>query len=854
MPDRITEHVIAVGVATIAAIAIAGTVTYTRVQMLSDASGYVSRSERVRYALQRTLSTVQDAESAVRGFLITHEEPFLEPYSHARPELDSNLQSLTQLLADSPSQLTRFRELDRLARARLDRLNTVVGQIRAGTFVMPPAPRASSEAKKLMDSFRAQIAVMQSYEDTRLADRLRQSANARQVALISTVSMSGIAAGLVLLLVMVSRRAATRIRASERWLGTTLKSIGDGVIATDADGAIRFLNPVAAELTGWSESEARGRSVAEVFRIVGAGGREPEEDPVAQVLRQRTLAGQPGHSVLISRDGSEFPIEDSGAPIRDDKGDIQGVVIVFKDASAARAAQLALQASEERQRLALEGAELGALDHDLRGNTAIWNQRLYTILGQRTGTQLDAGVINRQIYAEDREYVRDALQHAKLNHIPFRCEHRIVRANDRAVRWISSNGVYVYDKDGMAIRFLGVVRDITENRRLESQERQAQKLDALGTLAGGIAHDFNNILAVLRGNLAIVRSEVDSNPEVVSSVLDMENACNRATALIRQILTFGSRQDQDRRILQLESVVKEGMKLLRATLPAEIDIRFHDPPEALPPVLVDPNQIHQIIANLGINASHAIGRQPGCIEVRMESVDVDSSLAATSPDLREGRYVRVQFSDNGMGMRREVMERIFEPFFTTKAPSAGTGLGLSVVRGILKNHDAAISVYSELNRGTRFHLYFPAANSQAQAPLPARKAADHRGRGEHILYLDDEESLVILAKRMLERMGYRVTGFKDPAEALAAFAATPQDFDLVLTDLSMPGMSGMEVSRQILRIRPDIPVLLATGYVRTEDVEQARAIGIREVIWKPQTIGEMGDLLAQQLQKLVPGH
>jgi PAS domain S-box-containing protein len=852
MPDRITEHVIAVGVATIAAIAIAGTVTYTRVQMLSDASGYVSRSERVRYALQRTLSTVQDAESAVRGYLITHEEPFLEPYSHARPELDSNLQSLTQLLADSPGQLTRFGELDRLARARLDRLNTVVGQIRAGTFVMPPAPRASSEAKKLMDSFRAQIAVMQSYEDTRLADRLRQSANARQVALIATVSMSGIAAGLVLLLVMVSRRAATRIRASERWLGTTLKSIGDGVIATDADGAICFLNPVAAELTGWSESEARGRSVAEVFRIVGAGGGEPEENPVEQVLRQATLAGQPGHSVLISRDGSEFPIADNGAPIRDEKGDIQGVVIVFKDASAARAAQLALQASEERQRLALEGAELGALDHDLRDNTAIWNERLYTILGQRTGTQLDAGAINRQIYAEDREYVRDALQHAKLNHVPFRCEHRIVRANDEAVRWISSNGVYVYDKEGTAIRFLGVVRDITESRRLESQERQAQKLDALGTLAGGIAHDFNNILAVLRGNLAIVRSEVDRNAEVMSSLVDMENACNRATALVRQILTFGSRQDQDRRILQLESVVKEGMKLLRATLPAEIDIRFHDPPEALPPVLVDPNQVHQIIANLGINASHAIGRRPGYIEVRLETVDVDSSLAATSPDLREGRYVRVQFSDNGMGMRREVMERIFEPFFTTKAPSAGTGLGLSVVRGILKNHDAAISVYSELNRGTRFHLYFPAANSQAQAPPPASKAADHRGRGERILYLDDEESLVILAKRMLERMGYRVTGFKDPAEALAAFAAAPQDFDLVLTDLSMPGMSGMDVSRQILRIRPEIPVLLATGYVRTEDVEQARAIGIREVIWKPQTIGEMGDLLAQQLQKLVP--
>jgi CheY-like chemotaxis protein len=234
----------------------------------------------------------------------------------------------------------------------------------------------------------------------------------------------------------------------------------------------------------------------------------------------------------------------------------------------------------------------------------------------------------------------------------------------------------------------------------------------------------------------------------------------------------------------------------------------------------------------------------------MEALQVDPALAATSADLKEGRYVRLRFSDNGSGMSRDVIDRIFEPFFTTKAPNAGTGLGLSVVRGILKNHDAAISVYSELNRGTRFHLYFPAASTQAQALEPA-KPAPHRGQGERILYLDDEESLVILAKRMLERMGYEVTGFNDSTQALAAFRAAPQDFDLVLTDLSMPGMSGMEVSRQMLQIRPDIPVLLATGYVRTEDVQQARAIGIREVIWKPQTIGEMGDLLAQELEKLV---
>jgi CheY-like chemotaxis protein len=197
------------------------------------------------------------------------------------------------------------------------------------------------------------------------------------------------------------------------------------------------------------------------------------------------------------------------------------------------------------------------------------------------------------------------------------------------------------------------------------------------------------------------------------------------------------------------------------------------------------------------------------------------------------------------------MDRIFEPFFTTKPATSGTGLGLAVVRGILKNHDAAISVYSEPERGTRFHVYFPAVQDQKPAATQAPAVAGP-GRGERILYIDDEESLVLLAKRMLERMGYRVTGFSDPAEALAAFEAAPEEFDLVLTDLSMPGMSGMDVSSRVLAIRPDIPVLLATGYVRAEDVALARSIGIREVIWKPQTITEMGAMLAQQLEKLVP--
>jgi PAS domain S-box-containing protein len=849
MRDWISERVIWVGLAAIAAISIAGAITYSRIQLLGDAAGWVNHSERVRYSLQQTLSVVQDAESSVRGYLITHEDSFLEPYTHARAELDSTLKSLPALLADSPAQIQRASELNHLARARLVGLQSTVNSIRDGTFVMPPAPRAASESKRLMDSFRAQIGVMQAEEDAKLAGRLARAANARRTALTCAVSMSGTAAALVLLLLLVGRRADSKIRRSQRWIVTTMSSIGEGVIAADAQGVIRFLNPVAAELTGWSQADAQGRAVDEVFRVVGATDRQPAESPVAQVLRHATLAGVPRQAVLISQDGTEFPIEDSAAPIRGDNGDISGVVIVFRDASATRAAQIALQESEERQRLALEGAELGSLDHDLRNGHAVWNDRLYSIFGHPRGTPPSGDMLRLHTLAEDLEHVQRALHHAKAAHVPFRCEHRIVRASDQAIRWVSANGSYLYDAEGKGIRFIAVVKDITETRRLESQVRQSQKLDALGTLAGGIAHDFNNILAVLRGNLSVLRSEMPADNNITPCVLDMENACNRAAALVRQILTFGSRQDQDRKVLQLENVVAEAMRLLRATLPAEIEIRFRNP-AGLPAVLVDPNQIHQIIANLGINALHAIGRRQGLIDVQLETLDVDAALAATSADLKEGPYVRLRFTDNGGGIAREILDRIFEPFFTTKAPNAGTGLGLSVVRGILKNHDAAINVYSEQDRGTRFDLYFPAVAGQARAVEPV-KAAFKRGRGERILYLDDEESLVILAKRMLERMGYEVTGFNDSGKALAAFETAPLDFDLVLTDLSMPGMSGMEVSRRILEIRPDIPVLLATGYVRNEDVEQARVIGIREVIWKPQTIGEMGELLALQLDKLV---
>ncbi|HEX4676711.1 MAG TPA: CHASE3 domain-containing protein [Steroidobacteraceae bacterium] len=721
MPRRRIGPGIWVGSIAVVAIGIAGWITFARIELLNAATGWVHHTEQVRFTLQGVLASLQTMESGTRGFVITRDEEILRPSIEARQHLEADLHSLMGLVVDNPAQLARAREVEKLARARLDALDRAVQSIRDGTFQLPRGPVSASEGVRLARAVNAQVALMQSQEDALLKQRLAQASSARLTALISAVGLSVVAAFLVLLSLGIDRRA-----------------------------------------------------------------------------------------------------------------------------------QRDLEASEERLRLALEGAQLGALDHDLATGRTVWNERLYAITGHPAHTPVTGGMLHLGTPDEEWKQVADALRRANRERLPFQLEHRIVRVNDGAARWVSSNGRYLYDAEGRGIRFLGVVRDVTEERLLEQRVRDAQKLDALGTLAGGIAHDFNNILAVLRGNLAAIRADIPADHVLMPFLVDMANACDRAAALVRQILTFGRQHQAERAVMQLGEVVEEAVKLLRATIPAQVDIRTQLA-DGLPPALIDRNQVHQIITNLGINSAHAISPGTGVIEIQLDDIEVDAALAQTSPDLHEGRYVRLRFSDSGSGIPKDILERIFEPFFTTKPPHSGTGLGLSVVRGILKNHDAAISVYSEPGKGTRFHLYFPATAAQA-APVPGAPNAPRKGRGERILYIDDEESLVLLAGRMLERMGYRVSGFTDSARALAAFEAAPGDFDLILTDLSMPGASGMDVAKAILSIRPDIPVLLATGYVRPEDVECARAIGIREVIWKPHTVGEMGEQLAQQLEKLVPGN
>ena len=392
--------------------------------------------------------------------------------------------------------------------------------------------------------------------------------------------------------------------------------------------------------------------------------------------------------------------------------------------------------------------------------------------------------------------------------------------------------------------------DITERMqaqaglgRLEAQLRESQKMEALGTLAGGVAHDFNNALAVILGNVSLARQDVGPGHAALESLSEIDKAGRRVKDLVQQILAFGRRQPLERKPTSLSLVVLESARLVRATLPVGVTLHVECQADT-PSVLADASQIKQILLNLCGNAVQAAQDQgrPGVVEVRLQAHAQDEARGVLQP----GRYACLTVRDNGAGMDEATRSRIFEPFFTTKPRGKGTGLGLSVVLGIVKAHEASIEVASAPGKGSEFRIYFPAVDApMAAVAAPGADTAPVSGHGKHVLYIDDEEAIVFLMQRLLERKGYRVSGFTDPQEALAAVRSNPAQFDLAVTDHNMPGMSGLEVAIALREIRADLPVVLASGYISEELRARAPAAGIRELIYKPNTADELCEAVAR---------
>jgi PAS domain S-box-containing protein len=574
------------------------------------------------------------------------------------------------------------------------------------------------------------------------------------------------------------------------------------------------------------------------FVTSGMAARFPH-DPLLQELKVESYVGLP---ILDSkRTPVGLLLAMHGQP-RDSAPELESILQLFAESAGAEMERCgylaALRAAEARFRSAIEHAFDGLALTDATGVCTYVTPAVTRILGY-TPEELVGKTSQRFFSSREPSAVRAV-------------DERHVQHKDGTWRWIQTAKSNRLDDPNLR-SVVWNFRDITDRKnaertkaQLEAQLRQAHKMEAIGTLAGGIAHDFNNILASIIGCAELIRRSAVSYPEVLENVEDLLAASRRARELIRQILTFSRRQEHRRSAISLAPVIEESLRLLRATLPATIELRVKlEAP--IPPVSADPTLIQQIVLNLATNAAQALGSQSGLLAIELSAFSVSPEFAAAHPGLRPGLHTRLTCHDNGPGIEPDILDRVFEPFFTTKEPGQGTGLGLSVVHGIVRAHDGVITVQSRPGSGTCFDVYLPAAApEQPDASEPAVNGVLTPGQ-ERILFVDDEPVLLKASEKLLRQAGYHVTACADPQAAAELFRRSPQDFDLVVTDYSMPKQNGVDLARELFKVRPGIPIIICTGFGAGLTREKGRQLGFAEVLLKPVDFDEFTRALRSAL-------
>ncbi len=646
------------------------------------------------------------------------------------------------------------------------------------------------------------------FEATAITIALRsQTASPITIKYIITQFNAMILFTFLIVLVSGRRESERRLREQHQWLRVTLSSIGDAVIATDTQSRVTFLNPVAESLTGWKQEEAVGQPLDKVFRLVSEETRASVENPVTKALKEGHIVGLANHTLLIARDGREIAIDDSSAPIRNERGEINGVVLIFRDITGRKKAEEAMHASEERFSKAFRASPVPMsivtykegryidVNESFLSNSGYTNEE---IIGRTT---TDIG-----IYAdpEERSRLRQILeQHGGIRNVEV---HRRVKGGEVRIALTSSELITL---DGEQC-ILTTTNDITEHKRLEEQLLQSQKMEAVGRLAGGIAHDFNNLLTAIIGYSQIILSGLDEGDPVRDQIGEIEKAGKRAAALTSQLLAFSRKQILQPKVLNLNAVIADIDKMLRRLIGEDIELRINLD-AAIGRVKADPGQIEQIIVNLAVNARDAMPRG-GKLTIETQNVYLDEPYANQHAEVQPGSYVMLAMSDTGTGMDKETQANIFEPFFTTKEKGRGTGLGLSTVYGIVKQSSGHIWVYSEPGRGTTFKIYLPLIEESAEiAETPAPIAESLRGH-ETILVVEDEEVVRNLACEILQINGYTVLEAADANEALLKYEQHEGAIHLMITDVVMPSISGRELAEHLTPSRPEMKVLYMSGY------------------------------------------
>jgi two-component system, cell cycle sensor histidine kinase and response regulator CckA len=538
----------------------------------------------------------------------------------------------------------------------------------------------------------------------------------------------------------------------------------------------------------------------------------------------------------------EFP-----GPVQSGYSEIKELSETFGQmAIAVKDRERSIRARERQYRSLVAAIPYGILENDLDGVITFANSSYERIMECRSeemiGQPIWATTINESEKAQLQKYIVSIVED-RPDPMPYHTKALTRKGNiiDIRVDWD-----YRRDEGGKQIGFISVVTDTTLQKRLEENLRQAHKMEAVGTLAGGIAHDFNNILAAILGYSQLVMEDLpkeSKNREDMESVI---SAGNRAKDLVQHMLTFSRKTEQDVGPVEVHLILEEALKLLRASIPSTIEIKQNiDSGAGI--ILADPTQIHQVVMNLCTNATHAMEKTGGVLEVILDRVALTEDDLAAEPNLLPGEFLRIGIKDSGVGIGESDMSRVFDPYFTTKGPGKGTGMGLSVVHGIAKSLGGTVKVESRPGHGASFDVYFPRMAAEAeQAEIEQGEFVPPAGN-ERILVVDDEIDILNVAKTRLERLGYSVTPKISSSDALESFRSKPDAFDLVITDQTMPGMTGDQLSKQILAIRSDIPIILCTGFSATVDKEEALDIGIRAFVMKPVSLKEMSILVRDLL-------
>jgi len=555
------------------------------------------------------------------------------------------------------------------------------------------------------------------------------------------------------------------------------------------------------------------------------------------------------------RDGEARWVSLTGMVARDPSGELVRWTGTARDITERKRSELALRQSEERYQLAMAASESGYWDWDIPSGRYLVSPRAYELAGFPPETDWVTREDYRasiNMHPEDLarwETGREALFAGTGERLAMEVRYMVKGEH----RWHMLNAICKRDDTGKVVRWTGSATDITERKRaeeglrtMERKLRQAQRLEAVGTLAGGIAHDFNNILGAILGYGEIALQEAPGGSRLERDLRKIVIAGERGRALVDRVLAFSRSAIGERVAVNVERVVREALDLIMAKLPPSVTVRpkLHGGSAA---VLGDATQVHQVVANLSSNAVQAM---PGGGTLRIElSVErVAAPRATMIGELAAGEHVVLTVADSGTGIPQEILDRIFDPFFTTKEVGTGTGLGLSLVHGIVTDLGGAIDVASTPGRGSTFTVYLPRCGDAAEA-IEAKASALPRGDGERVLIVDDEESLVELAARTLEKLGYAPTGFTSSAAALAAFRADPERFDAVITDERMSGMSGSALIREVRGIRGRVPIVMMSGYIGGGLAERAREAGADEVLKKPLSAHDVATGLARVLQK-----